>query len=388
MITIRKVRAKKDLIDFIKFPQTLYRGCKHYIPPIIKDEIDTLSCENQVLNSCEAGYWLAEKEGKIVGRIGGIIKQYEDGTREARFGWLDFINEFEVVKILFATLEKWCLQKGVHTVHGPLGFVSFDRSGILVAGFDEAPTFLANYNYPYYRELIEKAGYKLEFNWVEYKIKVPDIVPEKVKKGAELIKNRYDIKPIRLKSKKELRRYAPKVLDLINEAYEGLTGFTRLQPLQFDSLYQKFTALIPLEYFSIVENKKGELVGFGLVMPDVSNAFRKMNGRFLPFGPFYLFREVKRTRVADMLLIAVKPEYRNKGITAIIFNQITPALIKNGVKWVESTKELEDNHHIQNLWNGYESRQHKKSSCFYKFINPGEPIFNLGKYTRYREMAK
>lgn len=377
---LREISNPKELINFVKFPMKLYKAAAHYVPPLIKDEINTLSAHHDVgFKDARARFWVVESKGRIIGRIAGIIKpcDTDSSQMEARFGWLDFVDNFNVVSLLLSAVESWCLQENIYSLKGPLGFNSFDRSGILVEGYNEGSTMFGNYNYPYYSRLLEAVGYKSKFHWVEYQIQVPKKIPEKFVKGAQTIRKRYGLKQVAIKNKKALQGYSGAIRILINEAYHGISGFSKISPEQFAQLYQKFVRLIPSDYFSLIEDSNGELVGFGLVMPDLSEALKKMKGRFFPFGYLRIYKDIKTSDTVDLLLIAVKPSFQHKGVHALIFEQIIPAVIRRGVQLVESTKELESNFDVRNLWGDFDYRQHKRSACFYKDLRSSTSIEKL-----------
>ncbi|WP_425391117.1 hypothetical protein [Ekhidna sp.] len=380
---LREINSYNELRKFVEFPMELYRYDANYIPPLIQDELNVLSPKhNNAFKDARSRYWVVEDEGRIVGRIAGIIKpcDTDPSLMEARFGWLDFINNQEVLYHLLSAVEQWCLHEKIYSLKGPFGFNSFDRSGILVGGYNELPTMFGNYNYPYYAELLEAAGYKRKFHWVEYNIQVPKKIPEKFVKGAQAIRQRYGLRQVVIRRKRELRGYSEAIRLLINEAYSGIVGFSKISNEHFEQLYQKFIQLIPKDYFSLVVDDTGELVGFGLVMPDLSEALKKMNGRFFPFGYWQLYRALKKSDTVDLLLIAVKPSFQHRGVHALIFEQIIPAVIRRGVLYVESTKELESNSDVRNLWGDFDHRQHKKSACFYRDLRSITSIENSLSY--------
>jgi GNAT superfamily N-acetyltransferase len=380
---LREINNSSELRKFVKFPMRLFKEASSYIPPLINEEVSTLAAHHNVdFKDARARYWVVESKGRIVGRIAGIIKPCDTDSShmEARFGWLDFVNNLKVTSLLLSAVENWCLQENIYTLKGPLGFNSFDRSGILIEGYNEAPTMFGNYNYPYYSRLLEAVGYKSKFHWVEYRIQVPKEIPKKFIKGAQTIRKRYGLKQVAIKNKNALRGYSEAIRMLINEAYQGISGFSEISQEQFAQLYQKFVQLIPRDYFSLIEDNTGELVGFGLVMPDLSKALKKMNGRFFPFGYWQLHRALKKSDTVDLLLIAVKPSFQHRGVHALIFEQIIPAVIRRGVLYVESTKELESNSDVRNLWGDFDHRQHKKSACFYRDLRSNSSIENLLSY--------
>ena len=370
---IKEVSNKQDLKRFIKFPDILYSGNNYYVPSIHSSENKTLSPDkNAAFEFSKAKYWLAYLDDEIVGRIAGIINfryNKEHKLNFARFGWLDFINSREVAKLLLEKVEEWAFKEGMSYVHGPMGFSSFDASGILIEGFDELPTSFAHYNFPYYSHLIEQCGYKKDTDWIEYRIKVPERVPEKISKGAELIKKRYNLTPVKLRNKNELKGYSEEIFQLLNECYDGLYGFSKLTHKQIQQLTKQFYSFINPEFISLIKDHTGRLISFGIIMPSMSVALKRINGKIFPFGFLTLARALKKNDTIDLLLIGIKPEFQNKGVNAIIFNEIMPTVISNGFKWVETTRELENNKNIQQLWSMYDHRQHKRSRSYIKKLS-------------------
>ncbi len=370
---IKEVTTKKDIKKFILFPEKLYKDCEYFIPPLHRNERKTLSnTRNPAFTFCESKYWLAYHRNKVVGRVAGIINyKYNDfhKTSYARFGWLDFIKDVEVVKALLQTVENWAREKKMVIMHGPLGFTSFDASGVLINGFEETPTSFAHYNYPYYDEMIREAGYKKEIDWVEFQIMVPPVLPEKVIRGAELIRKRYQVHEARFSSKKEMMRYIKSFFNLINKAYNGLYGFTELNPQQVEEVSKEFLPLVTPDFSSFILDKDDHLIGVGVTIPSLSKALKRSKGKIYPFGIIRIMKVLKKNDTVDFLLIAIDPKYQNKGINAIIFEQIAESLIRNNIKFIETNRELENNAKVQALWKDYNPRQHKTARSYIKTLS-------------------
>ncbi|HAN18841.1 MAG: hypothetical protein A2X13_07930 [Bacteroidetes bacterium GWC2_33_15] len=372
-LVIKEISSKKEIIEFIKFPDKLYLGNNYYIPAIHTNELQTLSFDkNPAFEFCRARYWLATKNGVIVGRVAGIINNKynkKNNIKYARFGWLDFIDDEEVLKILLQTVEKWAINEQMEYIHGPLGFSSFDPSGILIEGFNEMPTSFAHYNFPYYSTLIEKLGYKKEIDWVEYNVKVPKSVPEKFIQGADSIKKRYKLHSAILKKKEDLLKYADDIFKLLNIEYADIYAFSELTKEQIEQLKKQFIAILKPEFVSIVLNSTNKVVGFGITIPSLSKAKQKIKGELFPFGILRIMYALRKNDTVDTLLIAIQKEYQNKGVNGLIFNEIMSAFIKNGITNLESTRELENNNKVKNLWNKFEYRQNKRVRCYKKYCN-------------------
>ncbi len=379
-ITLKEVFSKQELDAFIRFPDQLYNGCGYYIPALHSNQEATLSKEkNPAFEHCEARYWLAYKGKDIVGRVAGIINHRyneERNTKFMRIGWLDFVEDQQVLEILLGAVEGWAKEKGMEAIHGPLGFTSFDASGVLIEGFEEWPTSFGKYNHPYYDPMLQKAGFKKDVDWVEFSINVPEQMPQRVLAATEMIKRRYSVRNAPLRKRKDLLVYAPRILDLLNNVYHDLYGFSTLTPAQIENLTNEFLSMIHPAFVSIILNEKDELVAFGVVMPSLSKALKKANGKLFPFGLLRVLYALRFNDTVDMLLIGVRPDYQGKGVHALIFEKIVKTFHRRGIKRVETTRELENNHKIQQLWAGYESRLHKRARCYIKEVNSKQQAEN------------
>ena len=371
-ITIKEIQSKQELKHFIEFPNWLYKNNEYFVPALFRHELKTLSEKyNPAFEFCEARYWVAMENNKIVGRVAGIINHnYNKKVGEdcARFGWLDFTEDEEVLKKLLETVENWAIQKNMRCIHGPLGFISFDASGVLIEGFKELPTSFSHYNYPYYPELIERQGYKKDIDWLEYNVQVPDKVPENFTKTARLIKKRYQLQSIEFKNKKDFLKYTDDIFQLVNKEYSHLYSFSELTENQIEQLKKQFISLIRLEYVSVIVNSENKVIGVGICMPSLSRAIQKAKGKLFPFGLFRIFNALHNNDTVDTLLIAIDKYYRDKGVNAIIFDDIGNAFIRNGITNIESNRELEENYSVNNLWKKFEYRQHKRARCYCKYL--------------------
>ncbi|TVQ89672.1 MAG: hypothetical protein EA393_06700 [Bacteroidetes bacterium] len=372
-LIIKEVTTPEELKDFIRFPDNLYKDCKYYIPSIHKNQFNTLSKEqNPAFEHCEARYWLAMKGSVIVGRVAGIINHrynQERNVKIMRFGWMDFVEDQKIANALLQQVEKWAKEKGMTGVHGPLGFTSFDASGVLVEGFDEWPTSFGHYNFPYYDKMLQNAGYNKEVDWIEFNIKVPDVLPPKVITASKLVEKRYSLRNASLKNKNDIGKYANEVFELLNTVYKDLHCFSSLTPAQIKDLTKDFMSFMQPDYVSFILNNKDELVAFGIVMPSLTKALKKAKGRLYPFGILHIIWALNFNDTVDMLLIGVRPDYQNKGVHALIFSKIGQTFVRKGIKQVETTRELEDNQKVQQLWAGYETRQHKRARCYVKNLS-------------------
>ena len=370
-ILIKKVSNKKDLRRFIRFNYELYKNNPYSVPDLYDDMVGTFSTEkNAAFEFCEADYFLAYKDDKLVGRVAAIINRRANETwnkKEVRFGWIDFVDDPEVSKALLDTVEVWGKERGMEAIVGPLGFTDMDAEGMLVEGFDQLSTMATIYNYPYYPQHMERLGFEKEADWVEYKLTVPDKLPEKFVRISEIILQKYNLKRSEIKEK----NYGQKIFDLINEAYAPLYGYSKMTQGQINQYIKTYLPLIDLRMVSLVEDEAGELVAVGISMPSLSKALQKAKGKMLPFGWFHLLKAlfVKKPDVLDLLLVGVKPEYQSKGVNALLFYDLVPTYQKMGFKYGESNPELELNKKVQAQWSAFESVQHKRRRAFRKSID-------------------
>lgn len=374
-IIIKKVTSPKELKTFIRFNYELYKNNPYSVPDLYDDMLNTFSPEkNAAFEFCEADYFLAYKDNILVGRVAAIINRRANETwnkKEVRFGWIDFIDDLEVSKALLATVEEWGRQRGMEAIVGPLGFTDMDAEGMLVEGFDQLGTMATIYNYPYYPEHMEKLGYEKEADWVEFKLTVPDKLPEKFVRISEIILQKYNLK-IKKLSRKELKEknYGQRIFDLINEAYAPLYGYSKMTQRQIDQYIKMYLPLIDLRMVSLVEDAEENLVAVGISMPSLSKALQKAKGKMLPFGWFHLLKAlfIKKPKVLDLLLVGVKPEYQSKGVNALLFYDLVPVYQQMGFEYGESNPELELNKKVQAQWTAFESVLHKRRRAFKKNI--------------------
>ena len=369
-IEIREVSSRSELKRFVLFPFRLYSDDKRWIPPLIKGEMDTLNrLKNPAFEHCDTRFLMALKEGSVVGRIAGIINhRYNEqwNKQVARFSWFDLVDDPEVSAALFGEIESWAREKGMNQVVGPMGFTTFDHEGLLIEGFEEIPTFAGGYNYPYYRTHLEGLGYGKEIEYVEYELTVPEKVPEKVVNISRIVAERYGLRILESRSKRDLLPHASQIFQVINAAYRPLFGFTELTEKQIGYFVKKYFSVVRPEYTTLVVDKNDEVIGFQVSMPSLSKAFQKARGRMLPFGWIHLYRAIRNPVRIDMLLTGILPEYQSKGVNALLMVHLTQTAINHGIRKAESNNELEDNVKVQSLWKPYDRRQHRRSRIFSK----------------------
>ena len=379
-ITIKKVETKEDLKAFIEFHYDLYEGNEYDVPNLYSDEVNTLSKDkNAAFDFCVADYYLAIRENKVVGRVAAIINNKANekwDQKRVRFGWIDFIEDKEVLEALLKAVEDFGKAHGMNEIVGPLGFTDMDPEGMLTWGFDQLGTMPTIYNYDYYPRLLESLpGYEVDNKYVEYKLFVPDTVPEKYAKIAEMIQNRYNLR-IKKLTKKDVFEggYGKKIFELINSTYKDLYGFSELSEKQIDQYINMYFPFADLSLITLVEDASADnkLVGIGITLPSLSEALQKCKkGRLFPFGWFHLLRAIKfhKTKIVDLLLIGVLPEYRMKGVNALIFADLIPRYQAYGFEWGETQVEMETNANVQSQWETLNPVMHKRRNCYKKVLN-------------------
>ncbi|WP_455990129.1 N-acetyltransferase [Prevotella sp.] len=374
-IQIKRVETKKDLKRFIEFHYDLYKGNPYDVPNLYSDEVNTLSKnKNAAFDFCEAEYYLALKEGKIVGRVAAIINHKANEKwkkKDVRFGWIDFIDDIEVSRALFEAVEEYGRKKGMNDIVGPLGFTDMDPEGMLTWGFDKLGTMATIYNYEYYPQHMEKlGGWEKDNDYVEYYLVVPEKSPEKYTKIAEMVEKRYNLH-VRKLTKKDIFQggYGKKLFDLINLTYSDLYGFSELTDRQIDQYVKMYFPFADLNLVTVIEdgNKDNQLAGLGITIPSLSRALQKCRrGRLFPFGWWHLLRAIKfhKTDGVDLLLMGFLPEYRSKGANALLFADLIPRYVNYGFKWGETQVEMESNEGVQSQWGPLDPINHKKRRCY------------------------
>jgi len=371
-IEIKEVKSKGDLIKFIKYPFKLYKGNNYWVPPLIFDDVKTLSKDkNPAFEFCDARYWLAYKEGKIVGRIAGIInhKFNELWSQKAiRFGWIDFEDDPKIAELLVAEVEKWGKEKGLEYIHGPLGFTDFDPEGLLIEGFEELSTFGAIYNYPYYEKHIEGLKFEKDVDWIEFSVNAPTSPNEKVARIAAVVAQRNKLSVLKVNKAKDLLPYAKEIFHLINDAYKHLYGFVPLTEKQMDLYVKAYFGFIKPGFVPVILDENGRVAAFGITMPSLSKAMQKANGRLFPFGFIHILNAMNSCKDADLYLTAVRKDLQEKGVNALLMNEVSNVFMNNKINLVETNRELEENYKIQAQWRFYNPRQHKRRRCYKKNI--------------------
>jgi len=376
MVEIKKVETRSELKQFVQFYYDLYRGNNCAVPFLYSEEMVTLrSDKNPSFECCEAQYFLAFKEGKVVGRVAAIINRRANerwNCHQVRFGWFDFIDDLEVSTALLKAVEDWGREKGMSEMAGPLGFIDTDREGMLVEGFDQLSTMYINYNYPYYPQHMERmGGFKKDNDYLEMKVKVPEKVPDKFAKLTEMVRKRYGLRVHKFTRHELIEEgYGHRVFHLLNATYKDLYGFSELSEKQVDKLVNDYIKIADLNLVTAIMDGD-KMVGFGITFPSFSRAMQKTrDGRFLPFGWWHMLKILKwhKTPIVDLLLIGVLPEYRSKGANALIFDDLIRQFQAYGFEWAETGPQMETNEGVLSQWQYLEATNHRRHRCYRKML--------------------
>lgn len=373
MIEIRQIEpTRKELRKFVKFESDLYGDHPYFVPSLESDDMNTLDPKiNPAFDFNRHAYFMAYRDGKPVGRIAAFVNEAlnkKQGRRDARFGWFAFIDDREVSAALLKAAEDWAKEQGMTRLIGPLGLTDMDREGMLVEGFDELSTMATNYNYPYFPEHMAPLGYEKESDWVEFLLKVPESVPERFDRIADIVKQRLGLRVLKFKSRKRIKReYGHAIFHLINNAYKDLYEYCELTERQIDYYIQIYLGLLNLDLVTLIVDKDDRLVGVGISLPSMSRALQKSKGRYLPLGWYHLLKGLKgKNDRVDLLLVAVHPDYQNKGVNSLLFQDLVPQYIRHGYVYAESNPEMETNNKVQSQWELFEPRQHRRRRSYAK----------------------
>lgn len=372
-VTVKPVATKKELKQFICFNYELYKDSPYAVPDLYSDVRDTLDpTKNAAFDFCEAQPFIALREGKVVGRIVAIINHKANSAwnkKAVRFGWVDFIDDAEVVDALFAAVEQWGKERGMDEIQGPLGFTDFDPEGMLIEGFDRISTIATIYNYPYYPKHMKRMGFTKDADWLEYMLTAPEELPAKHARITRIVQEKFGLRVVKYTSHRKLaRERGVQIFEMLNEAYAELYGFSTLSPRQIQQYIAMYLPLLDLRLVPLIVDKDDNLVGFGILLPSLARAFQKARGFMFPFGWWHLIKALKwnDTQMTEMLLVAVKPEYQGKGAVALLFADIIPMHNKLGYRYSESNPELESNTKMQAQWEYFERENHKRRRAYMK----------------------
>lgn len=372
-VEIKEVLTKSDMKKWVDFPNKLYKGVKNFVPFLFSDEMATFTPKsNPAYEFCETKLFLAYRDGKIVGRIGGLInhaynKKWDKNA--IRFTRFDFIDDMEVSKALFDAVVSWGKEHGFTTIHGPIGFTDMDHEGMLVDGFDEMSMFITFYNHPYYIKHMENLGLVKDVDWVEYQVMIPEKADERLERISNHLIKRNGFELVTYNNRKTLKKDAYEAFKVIDIAFSKLYGTVPLTDAVIDKAISDYIPIVNMKYICSIKDRDGAIVGFAVLLPSLAKAMIKSNGRMLPLGIFRMLKALNgHNDVLDMFFVAVKPEYQKMGLPGIIMNHMIKVCIENGVKYCETGPELELNGDVQSMWKTFNTRQHKRRRCWTKEI--------------------
>ena len=372
-VVVKEVLTKKELKKWVEFPNELYKGNKYYVPFLFNDEVETFSKKiNPAYDFCETKLFLAYKDGKIVGRIAGLINHAYNkkwNKKAIRFTRLDFIDDYEVSESLLNEVIKWGKESSLNEVMGPIGFTDMDHEGMLIEGFEEKNMSITFYNYPYYIDHMEHLGLKKDVDWVEYQLMVPDKADERMKRISEYLQKKYGYHAVFYNKRKNLLDEAKEAFKLIDKEFGKLYGTVPLTNRVIDKAIADYIPLVNLKYICTIKDKNEKIVGFSVLVPSIAEALKKSNGKLLPFGIFRMLRALKgKNDTLEMFFVAVDEAHQKQGLPAIIIDQMLKMLIDNKVQICETGPELELNEAVQSMWKTFDARQHKRRRCWIKEI--------------------
>ncbi|HRP90768.1 MAG TPA: GNAT family N-acetyltransferase [Edaphocola sp.] len=371
-LIIRAISEKKDLKKFVQLPFDIYKDNAFWVPPIKDDELKSLSADtNPAFKYNTVKFWLAERDGKPVGRVAAIIAPAANEKfkeQMCRMSRIEFFDDPEVSALLVKTVEQFALEQGMEGVHGPLGFSNLDHQAMLVEGFDQLPSIASEYHLPYYHKHLEALGYTKEIDWVEFRLKVLKEIPEKAVKLNELIKKRYNLTVRSFKDKSELKKASLEVFHLLNTAFDELFSFVPMPDDLLEFYINKYIEVLNPKFVKVVEDKEGKIIGFIVSLPSLSEAMQKAKGKLFPLGFTYITKALKHPKVADLLLTGIHPDWQAQGVSSLLITDLQQIMIEHGVEWVETTGMIETNEKAINHWKNYEHIQHKRKRCYRKML--------------------
>ena len=373
MVDVKEVRTRRERKRFIQFPNKLYRDVPQYIPTLLSDEMANLAPKkNPAYEYCQMRFFLARRDGKLVGRIGGIISRKANeiwGTKTVRITRMDFIDDEEVANALIGVIAKWGREQGMERIIGPIGFCDLDKEGMLISGFERPGMFITYYNFSYYVTHMRRMGFQKEVDWTEHTVYLDGRDQQRLEKICQHILRKGSFSVRRFSDKKELKPYIPKIFDLINREYQQLYGVVPISQRQCAYYARQFLTLINLKYISLIEDREGNLAAVAIAAPSMAEPVRKSRGRLLPFGFLRVLRAIRHPRALDMYLIAVRSTYRNTGLSCVLLGEVTKNAAENGIAYAETGPQLEANYNIQGLFAYYKvDREVRRRRCWGKAL--------------------
>jgi GNAT superfamily N-acetyltransferase len=371
-IEIKEVVTSSDVKAFVNLAFTLYKDNAYWLPPMKADEAKILDkTKNPAMDFSDAKFWLAYNNGKCVGRIGAIVNPLwntKTGEQLARFTRPEFVDDPAVADKLMETVEQWAKEKQMAGIMGPLGFSNLDSQGLLIEGHDWLPSIASSYHHSYYEKHYVRLGYQKEIDWLEFRITFPEALPEKSYKVAEMLKTRFGLRSINFNTKQELEPYKEKIFRLFNQAFAGLFGTFELPDRLVRFYIDKYFPILNPRYVKVILDKEDQIAGFLIALPSLSKAMRKANGSLFPLGWYHILKALKKPNEMDLMLTGVRPELQKMGVAALLMNDLWETANADGVKFVETTGMLENNHVAIQMWKSFDHIQHKRKRCYRKMF--------------------
>lgn len=365
-----EVLTKKDLRRFVKFPDELYRGCPQYVPALHSDQINSLT-KVSTLSYCSRKMWLVTDGKKVAGRLCAMINpRYNERyrTRRVRFGWFDCVKDRKVAELLIETAEAWAKAQGMDEIHGPLYYNTLGKQGMLVEGFENVPPFNCIYNFPYYNDFLVDLGFKKECDWLQYKIVANHGVPDKARRVAKIVTERYNVSVGSIDELKKDPEKVRKFFKVYNEGFaEAVYNFIPFTDAEIEEEAKASLPFVSDKASCILMDQEGNPIAFGISFPSISRALQKAKGHLFPFGWIYLMKAMHDYENVDLMLNGASPEWQNKGISSLYYREMADRAIQSGTRWAISNPQIETNSAV-NIWNSYEHEPYMRRRCYIKAI--------------------
>ena len=375
-VEVRKVTCQRDIDDFVRLPRMMYHGVTQYVPDLERD-IAGIICrkDNPGLEFSNVQFFVAYRDDVPVGRIAGIVNRKANEhwkQRVVRFGLIEFIDDQDVSRALLEAVAQWGREQGMDTLQGPMGITDFDKEGMLIEDFHLTGTMNTIWNPDYYPRHMEALGFQKAVDWVQIRIQIPQETPLRYSRTAQYVREQVGLRVVKMgDSGIDPRRYAGQALQLFNEAYAPIFGFSALSQTQIASFLDRYLPLLDRQMVPIVLNQQNEVVGAAVTIGSLSKALQKANGRLWPTGWYHLLKALKwkHEDTVEMLLVGVRPDYQGMGVNALFFDDLIPIYNQYGFKWAETGPQLEDNVRELSQWKPLKPEYVKRRRCYKKLIN-------------------
>ena len=367
---IREVLTRKELMQFVRFPDELYKDCPQYVPALHSDQVKSLT-RVAPLDYCSHKMWMVLDGNRVAGRICAMINpRYNElyGRRRARFGWFDCICDIEVARLLLGTAEAWAREQGMNEIHGPLYYNTFGKQGMLVEGYENVPPFNCLYNFPYYNDFVRELGYVKECDWVQYKMVANHVVPDKARRVSRLVQERYNLHFGSIAALKKDKARVREFFQVYNNSFARTV--LNFVPLTDKEIEEEAASVMPFlsdKASGLLLDENEQIVGFGISFPSISKALQKAKGRLFPLGWWYLWRALHNYEITDLMVNGASPEWQNKGVSAVYYEAMADKARKIGNRWAISNPQIESNSAV-NIWNSYEHEPFMRRRCYIKNI--------------------